>query len=71
MSGSITWPAQHRANFDLCTSNTRPRTPGATEADLAEFQRRIDSTNHCATTWLKTPWTAFFAADLHHYISKT
>jgi hypothetical protein len=36
---------QHRANFDLWHIEDEARTPGATDADLAEVKRRIDSTN--------------------------
>jgi len=43
------WPArvarQHRANFDLWHIEDEARTPGATDADLAEVKRRIDRTN--------------------------
>ena len=37
--------AQHRANFDLWHIEDEARTPGATDADLADVKRRIDSTN--------------------------
>lgn len=36
---------QHRANFDLWHIEDEARTPGATDADLADVKRRIDSTN--------------------------
>jgi hypothetical protein len=36
---------QHRANFDLWHIEDKARAPGATDADLAEVKRRIDSTN--------------------------
>jgi hypothetical protein len=36
---------QHRANFDLWHIEDEARTPGATDANLAEVKRRIDSTN--------------------------
>jgi hypothetical protein len=36
---------QHRANFDLWHIEDQARMPGATDADLAEVKRRIDSTN--------------------------
>jgi len=43
------WPArvarQHRANYDLWHIEDEARTPGATDADLAEVKRRIDRTN--------------------------
>ena len=32
---------QHRANFDLWHIEDEARTPGATDADLAEVKRRI------------------------------
>jgi hypothetical protein len=37
--------AQHRANFDLWHIEDEARTPGATDADLADVKRRVDSTN--------------------------
>src|SRR5580704_19727979 len=37
--------AQHRANFDLWHIEDEARTPGATDAGLADVKRRIDSTN--------------------------
>lgn len=37
--------AQHRANFDLWHIEDEARTPGATEAELANVKRRIDQTN--------------------------
>ncbi|HEY1985020.1 MAG TPA: DUF4254 domain-containing protein [Terracidiphilus sp.] len=36
---------QHRANFDLWHIEDEARTPGATDADLADVKRRIDTTN--------------------------
>jgi hypothetical protein len=36
---------QHRANFDLWHIEDEARTPGATDAQLAEVKRRIDRTN--------------------------
>jgi hypothetical protein len=36
---------QHRANFDLWHIEDEARTPGATDAELAEVKRRIDKTN--------------------------
>jgi hypothetical protein len=36
---------QHRANFDLWHIEDEARTPGATDAQLAQVKRRIDSTN--------------------------
>jgi hypothetical protein len=36
---------QHRANFDLWHIEDEARTPGATDADLADVKRRVDSTN--------------------------
>jgi Protein of unknown function (DUF4254) len=36
---------QHRANFDLWHIEDEARTPGATDAQLADIKRRIDSTN--------------------------
>lgn len=36
---------QHRANFDLWHIEDEARTPGATDAALAEVKRRIDRTN--------------------------
>ena len=36
---------QHRANFDLWHIEDEARTPGATDALLANIKRRIDSTN--------------------------
>jgi hypothetical protein len=48
-SGGNDWEnriaAQHRANFDLWHIEDEARTPGATDADLADVKRRIDSTN--------------------------
>ncbi len=35
----------HRANFDLWHIEDEARTPGATDADLANVKRRIDRTN--------------------------
>src|SRR5579859_4102482 len=37
--------SQHRANFDLWHIEDEARTPGATDAGLADVKRRIDSTN--------------------------
>jgi hypothetical protein len=43
------WPAlaarQHRANFDLWHIEDEARTPGATDAQIADVKRRIDRTN--------------------------
>lgn len=36
---------QHRANFDLWHTEDLARTPGASDAQLANVKRRIDSTN--------------------------
>ena len=36
---------QHRANFDLWHIEDEARAPGATDADLAEVKRRVDTTN--------------------------
>ncbi len=36
---------QHRANFDLWHIEDEARTPGATDAQLADVKRRIDTTN--------------------------
>ena len=36
---------QHRANFDLWHIEDEARIPGATDADLADVKRRVDSTN--------------------------
>jgi hypothetical protein len=36
---------QHRANFDLWHIEDEARTPGATDAQLANVKRRIDTTN--------------------------
>jgi len=36
---------QHRANFDLWHIEDEARTPGASDAELAEVKRRIDQTN--------------------------
>jgi len=36
---------QHRANFDLWHTEDEARTPGATDADLADVKRRVDQTN--------------------------
>ena len=36
---------QHRANFDLWHIEDEARTPGATDAQLADVKRRIDQTN--------------------------
>lgn len=36
---------QHRANFDLWHIEDEARTPGATDAALADIKRRIDATN--------------------------
>ena len=37
--------AQHRANFDLWHIEDEARTPGASDRQLAEVKRRIDTTN--------------------------
>ncbi len=36
---------QHRANFDLWHIEDEARVPGATDAELAQVKRRVDSTN--------------------------
>ncbi|MGD0630230.1 MAG: DUF4254 domain-containing protein [Terracidiphilus sp.] len=36
---------QHRANFELWHIEDEARAPGATEAELADVKRRIDTTN--------------------------
>lgn len=36
---------QHRANFDLWHIEDEARIPGATDAELAQVKRRVDSTN--------------------------
>ncbi len=36
---------QHRANFDLWHIEDEARAPGATDGDLAQVKRRIDTTN--------------------------
>src|ERR1700757_3285648 len=36
---------QHRANFDLWHIEDEARTPGATDAQLADVKRRVDATN--------------------------
>jgi hypothetical protein len=36
---------QHRANFDLWHIEDEARAPGASDAELAEVKRRVDSTN--------------------------
>jgi hypothetical protein len=36
---------QHRANFDLWHIEDEARAPGATDAQLADVKRRVDSTN--------------------------
>lgn len=36
---------QHRANFDLWHIEDEARAPGASDADLADVKRRVDSTN--------------------------
>jgi Protein of unknown function (DUF4254) len=36
---------EHRANFDLWHIEDEARAPGATDAELAEVKRRVDSTN--------------------------
>jgi hypothetical protein len=36
---------QHRANFDLWHIEDEARTPGASDAQIADVKRRIDSTN--------------------------
>lgn len=37
--------SQHRANFDLWHTEDEARTPGASDAQLADVKRRIDTTN--------------------------
>jgi Protein of unknown function (DUF4254) len=48
-SGDAEWlqavARQHRANFDLWHIEDEARTPGATDADLAQVKRNIDRTN--------------------------
>jgi len=43
------WPGlvarQHRANFDLWHIEDEARTPGASDAEIAEVKRRVDRTN--------------------------
>lgn len=43
------WPGlvarQHRANFELWHTEDMARTPGASDAQLANVKRRVDSTN--------------------------
>jgi hypothetical protein len=36
---------QHRANFDLWHIEDEARAPGATDAEVAEVKRRVDTTN--------------------------
>jgi len=36
---------QHRANFDLWHIEDEARTPGASDAELADVKRRVDTTN--------------------------
>jgi Protein of unknown function (DUF4254) len=36
---------QHRANFDLWHIEDEARTPGATDAEIAQVKRRVDETN--------------------------
>jgi hypothetical protein len=36
---------QHRANFELWHIEDEARTPGATDAELADVKRRVDQTN--------------------------
>jgi Protein of unknown function (DUF4254) len=36
---------QHRANFDLWHIEDEARTPGATDAEIADVKRRVDRTN--------------------------
>jgi Protein of unknown function (DUF4254) len=36
---------QHRANFDLWHTEDEARTPGATDEQIADVKRRIDTTN--------------------------
>jgi hypothetical protein len=37
--------AHHRANFELWHIEDKARTPGATDAELADVKRRVDTTN--------------------------
>ena len=37
--------AQHQANFELWHIEDEARTPGATDAELADVKRRVDATN--------------------------
>jgi hypothetical protein len=49
MSGADAWldavARQHRANYDLWHIEDEARSPGATDAELADVKRRIDRTN--------------------------
>jgi hypothetical protein len=67
---------QHRANFDLWHIEDEARTPGATDAALADVKRRIDTTNqlrndlaedldHALVDWLAPQGLPNPAAVLH------
>ena len=67
---------QHRANFDLWHIEDEARTPGATDAQLADVKRRIDSTNqlrndlaeqldHALLDWLAPQRLPAGTATLH------
>ncbi len=66
----------HRANFELWHIEDEARAPGATEAELADVKRRIDSTNqrrndlaeqldHALLDWLQTRALPNQDAPLH------
>jgi hypothetical protein len=67
---------QHRANFDLWHIEDEARTPGASDAQLAEVKRRIDRTNqlrndlaegldHALLEWLAPQRLPAEGAPLH------
>lgn len=67
---------QHRANFDLWHIEDEARSPGATDAELAQVKRRIDRTNQqrndlaealdCALlAWLEPQGLPSVQAPLH------
>ena len=67
---------QHRANFDLWHIEDEARTPGATDAELAEVKRRVDRTNQLRNdlaeeldrallSWLEVHGLPNPAAQLH------
>lgn len=67
---------QHRANFDLWHIEDEARTPGATDAQLADVKRRIDRTNQLRNDlaeeldralleWLAPQQLPFEEAPLH------